>query len=125
MPRRELPGDESRRTPALDRYARRCVDAEDNPGPDTIGFEGSLAGQIDLGDHLSIHEEVTISGSLRDPSRITIDGGGEDRIFTLGCDGETVTIEGLTLTHGRTARPATVLAARSTAKSAIWSCAKW
>ena len=78
------------------------LDANENPGPHTIGFEGSLSGQIDLGDHLSIHEEVTITGFPEDPSRITIDGGGEDRIFTLACDGDTVTIEGLTLTHGRT-----------------------
>ena len=80
------------------------LDARDNSETDNITFDGALSGQIDLGDQIWIPEGLTITGFLEDPSRITIDGGGEDRIFEVTCDsdsGESVTIGGLTLTHGR------------------------
>ena len=81
------------------------LDAEANSEPDNITFDGSLSGQIDLGDQIWIDNDLTITGFPEDPSRITIDGGGEDRIIVSTCEGgagEAVTIEGLTLTHGRT-----------------------
>jgi len=78
------------------------LDAGDNDEQDNIRFDDSLSGQIDLGDSLRIRTDLTITGFPEDPGRITIDGGGEDRIFNLGCGDDVVTIEGLTLTHGRT-----------------------
>jgi len=79
------------------------LDAEANDEADAVTFDDSLSGQIDLGDSLWIRRDLTITGFPEDPGRITIDGGGEDRIFNLGCGSSgTVRIEGLTLTNGRT-----------------------
>ncbi len=78
------------------------LDAEDNAESDNITFDDSLSGQIDLGDALRVTQDATITGFPEDPGRITIDGGGDDRIFDLDCNSgvAVVQIEGLTLTNG-------------------------
>ncbi len=78
------------------------LDANSNAGADAIDFAAGIAGTIDLGDELTITDSLTITGPGAD--QLTIDGGGEDRIFNIdGSAGSIdVSISGLTLTNGRT-----------------------
>jgi predicted outer membrane repeat protein len=82
---------------------RKAVnDANNGTGPDTIVFKAGLTGTIHLGvaGALGCDEGITIRGP--GSGKLTIDGGGTDRIFVFNNvpKDELVTVSGLTLTHG-------------------------
>lgn len=65
---------------------------------DTIVFEAGLTGTITLyGAQIEIGSEITVLGP--GPEDITIDAGGESRVFYL-CAGPAVEISGVTITGG-------------------------
>lgn len=69
---------------------------------DTINFKAGLAGTITLnGTGLVISEDLTINGP--GASKVSVDGGGAVRCFSLSNDSDPVfaTISGLTITGGR------------------------
>jgi hypothetical protein len=76
--------------------------ANANPGPDTITFDPSLSGvpiQLSLG-QLLITDPVTIQGL--DAAHTVIDAQQHSRIFDITATAGDVTLDGLTLTGGRT-----------------------
>jgi hypothetical protein len=68
-------------------------------GQQTITFDlGPGAHQIDLsGTELSITQDLAVRGPGAD--QLAVSGGDATRVFDIG-SGATVTIEGLTITHG-------------------------
>ncbi|MBK7405482.1 MAG: right-handed parallel beta-helix repeat-containing protein [Phycisphaerales bacterium] len=81
--------------------------ANGNPGADSIGFEQALAGStltLDRGE-LSISESVMITGLGAD--QLTVDAGGNSRIFHADGAGDAVALvlSGLTLTGGNASGP--------------------
>jgi len=74
------------------------LDAEANPGADTITFADGLSGTIVLtSGQMSITDDLTITGPGAE--LITVDGNEQSRIFSINA-GTTVSIIGLTLTNG-------------------------
>jgi hypothetical protein len=76
--------------------------ANNNPGADTITFAPALSGvpiQLTLG-QLLITDAVTIQGL--GPANTTIDAQQQSRIFDIAAGAGDVTLDGLTLTGGRT-----------------------
>jgi hypothetical protein len=79
------------------------IDANSNPGADTIVFRSGLTGTITLtSDPEQIVEAVAIQGP--GSSQITVDGGGNYRTFSteLTTSYDPVSIAGLTMTNGST-----------------------
>src|SRR5262249_23195314 len=74
------------------------LDANANPGADTIHFDKKLSGRIGLtGGELVITGDLTIDGPGAD--KITVSGKGTIRVMRI--DGVTVEISGLTIADGR------------------------
>ncbi len=74
------------------------LDADANPGDDTILFDSDLTGTITLGSDLPIITEgVTITGP--GSTKVTVDGDNAYQIFNI-TDGSQATITGLTLSEG-------------------------
>jgi len=82
---------------------RDCINkANANPGPDTIGFQQSLAGAITLTTgELAVSDAVTIQGP--GANSLSINGNKAGRILNLipAPDGAAITITGLTFTGGK------------------------
>ncbi len=75
------------------------LDAESNPGDDTILFDSDLTGTISLASDLpALDEGVTITGP--GSGKVTVDGGTYYSLFNI-TEGSQATITGLTLTDGR------------------------
>jgi len=74
--------------------------ANNKPGPQFITFSGALdlssASDINLTSQIAITGDVTIVGAGAD--ELTVDAGGNDRIFEI--DDATVKLSGITLTGG-------------------------
>ncbi|HKQ04322.1 MAG TPA: HYR domain-containing protein [Blastocatellia bacterium] len=74
------------------------MDANANPGPDTIEFDKSAWGTITLtSGELLITDDLTITGP--GPFTLTISGNHQSRIFEIGSSA-TVDISGLTISDG-------------------------
>ena len=75
------------------------LDANANPGADAIGFADGLSGSIVLtGGQLSIAGDLHIDGPGAE--LLTVSGNDASRIFRIN-NGVSVSIEGLTIAHGR------------------------
>jgi len=78
-------------------------DANALTGADKIEFDATLTGHkitLSTGE-IEISDELIITGSITgDASSITIDGGNKSRIF-LGSNIVAITLENMTLTHGK------------------------
>lgn len=71
-----------------------------NGGPDTIDFDPSLQGEIDLGAALpAVSDGVTIAGP--GAGVLAVDGQNSHRLIRLGTGGEQVQISDLTFRRGR------------------------
>src|SRR5690606_39930607 len=93
---------------ANDNTTNDAVDGQGQADGDTIVFDPTLAGgQIDLLlSQLAILDDVTIDGSAGGAMRITIDAGGNSRIFEINAVGaslgsvDAVTLSNLVITDG-------------------------
>ncbi len=79
----------------------QVAQAELNPGADRILFDSGLSGTIALtGGSIAIGDDLEMAGPGSDV--VTVDGSRRDRIFVVGGQPETITVEisGLTLANG-------------------------
>src|SRR5262245_44200850 len=73
--------------------------ANSNPGPDVVQFAPGLEGTVTLtSGQLSITDDLRIDGPGAD--RLVVSGNDASRVFQIS-SGVNVTIDGLTVTHGR------------------------
>src|SRR5260370_424720 len=85
--------------------SQAVVDANAQPGADTIRFAGGLHGTIVLtSGELDITGNLTIEGP--GATHLTISGNDASRVFDITANDATVTIAGLTIAHGRAATAA-------------------
>jgi predicted outer membrane repeat protein len=86
---------------------RKAVnDSNNGNGPDTIKFKAGLTGTIVLNGSLAFDEGITIKGP--GSSKLTIDGGGVDRVFVFSNvqTDDPISVSGLTVTNGLAAEGA-------------------
>ena len=76
------------------------LDANNQPGADTIQFKNTALGTITLASQLTLTGDTEINGPSADG--LTVSGGGVSRVFKIEA-GATVTIKKLKITNGSVA----------------------